>query len=161
MLASKENYLSRIRNEIAGHRLDTNYAVLEAAAGVGVTGLAIARSMLEGQSLVIVDSNLENLDLLSAQFASEPLNIKPTFIRGDIRDLSQIPEASFDLICSDTTVNMLGHEYYKGFREFYRVLRPGGTLFIREIAAPAIEIGFRTATAIFSRGCFVRTYASG
>lgn len=91
----------------------------------------------------LAGSNVTLLDLSSKQLEQDKklakeLNVQITLIKGDMRDLSQFKDESFDLIFNPTSTVFIDEvrEFYQGCA---RVLKPGGT-FLTSVTNPALYL---------------------
>ena len=96
--------------------------------GCGSGRLSIAMAAMNASEVVAADLGQASLDYLQRQAARRSTGtIKPT--QCDVTDLRGGPDATFDFVASygvlHHTPNPLG-----GLREHFRVLKPGGTLWL-------------------------------
>ena len=78
-----------------------------------------------GANVTLVDNSPRQLDRDREVAAREGLQIRT--LEGDMRDLSMLPDASFDLVFHPVS-NVFVPDVLPVWREAFRVLRPGGTL---------------------------------
>jgi SAM-dependent methyltransferase len=97
--------------------------VLEVGCGIGTDGVRFARA---GARYVGVDASAEAVGLAQRRFAIESLRAEV-----GIASATQLPypDASFDLVYSHGVVHHIP-ETERAIGEFYRVLRPGGTVLV-------------------------------
>ena len=110
--------------------LDPNFArfvgdvkgkrVLDAGCGEGDSSRILARN---GAKVAAVDISDAMLELACGEEAREPLGIE--YAKASMADLSIFPDRSFDAVVSTMAV-MNSASLAEEFREFLRVLRPGG-----------------------------------
>lgn len=96
--------------------------VLCLASGGGQQGPLLAAA---GAQVTVFDNSPEQLDRDRRVAERESLEIRT--VRGDMRDLSEIAGASFDLIIHPVS-NNFAPDILPVWREAFRVLRPGGAL---------------------------------
>lgn len=111
--------------------LDPNFArfvgdvkgkrVLDAGCGEGDSSRILA---MNGAKVIGVDISDSMLALAREQESHEPLGIE--YAKASMADLSIFPEASFDMVVSTMAIMNSAH-LAEEFREFRRVLRPGGS----------------------------------
>jgi ubiquinone/menaquinone biosynthesis C-methylase UbiE len=63
-----------------------------------------------------------------SQFATISPGVEVSFAQGNLEDLSQLPDASFDLISSDAVFEHV-RDMPKVLAQFHRILKPGGVLY--------------------------------
>ncbi len=106
---------------LAGLDLREGVRLLDVAAGTGALSVAAAR---RGASVLAVDSSAGMMAYLAERATREGLaNLDTRVMDGQALDL---PEASFDLVCSVFGV-MLFPDHRAGLAEMRRVLAPGGS----------------------------------
>jgi len=124
------NSLRAGRDEFRTLLLDPNFArfigdvkgkrVLDAGCGEGDSSRILARN---GAKVAAVDISDAMLELARGKEAREPLGIE--YAKASMADLSIFPDRSFDAVVSTMAVMNSAH-LAEEFREFLRVLRPGG-----------------------------------
>jgi len=109
--------------------------VLDAACGTGDLTLAFARRSPAGR-VVGGDFTPEMLELAGAKLARcpDPLRGRVSFCQADAMDLP-FPDASFDVVSIAFGIRNV-QDPDLAFREFARVLRPGGRLVVLEFDRP-------------------------
>jgi arsenite methyltransferase len=125
-------FLEPVRDRVlAGGRVRLGDVVLDVGAGDGL--IAFAAVALVGQTGRVVFSDVSQDLLDHCRTAAEELGVadRAAFVLAPADDLSPIAEASVDVV---TTRSVLIYVEAKGraFREFHRVLRPGGRMSIFE-----------------------------
>jgi len=101
------------------------------------TGNLTGHLLKAGAVVTAADVSSQSLKELKAKYGSQA-NIVLLELNG--RDLSEIPDDTFDLVA---TYSVLHHvpDYLAAVREFMRVVKPGGVIFIDHEAAPVIWDG--------------------
>jgi ubiquinone/menaquinone biosynthesis C-methylase UbiE len=96
--------------------------------GCGIGRFSIAMAKLGAAKVIAIDVGQKSLDYTANQAKRAGLTNIET-IRQDVTDLSRWPDASFDFVVS---YGVLHHtiDPMKGLREHFRVLRPGGLLWL-------------------------------
>jgi SAM-dependent methyltransferase len=97
-------------------------SVLCLASGGGQQGPVLAAA---GADVTVLDNSPRQLSRDEEVAAREGLAIRT--VLGDMRDLSDVPDASFDLVFHPVS-NLFCPELPPVWRECFRVLRPGGLL---------------------------------
>jgi SAM-dependent methyltransferase len=97
----------------------TGKDVLDAGCGSGWYADWLVR---HGAQVVAVDRSARMVELTAARLAG-----RGRAIRGDLSDLGELPDASFDLILSSLVLHYV-EDLAKTFREWGRLLRSGGRL---------------------------------
>jgi len=100
-----------------------NARVLEVGAGRGGKGIAYAR---QGMRVTALDVDLESLALGAR--AAQTLGANVRFMAGDGEQLA-FPNDLFDAVLLDSVIEHV-HQPAAVLRECYRVLKPGGILFV-------------------------------
>lgn len=99
---------------------DVAFALAKAMPGVAVTGLDISEGMLErARDKALTSPAAQRLTFLAADCTATPL-----------------PDAGADLITAAYGVRNFA-DIAAGYREMHRLLRPGGSIAILELSAPA------------------------
>jgi SAM-dependent methyltransferase len=137
---SKAAYL-RIVSDILSE-LESPRAVLEAGVGVGETGVAVAALLTSQDVLHAVDLDANNVTNFARRLEDESIGCRiGTLVTGDLRNLQVFNDGSFDAICCDTVMAMLGADLDLVLTELQRTLRPGGVLCLRELLPPVPSAG--------------------
>ena len=116
----------QVGEDLASLQLDEG-KVLDVGAGPGVLARDIARSFPRLQ-VYGVDLSTDMIQLARERTRQEQLNERVQFDIGDVRQLPY-PDHSFDVVVSTISMHHW-HELEQPLRELYRVLRPGGRLWI-------------------------------
>jgi ubiquinone/menaquinone biosynthesis C-methylase UbiE len=128
----------RVIADLAALRLAEG-KVLDAGTGPGTLVRELARRLL-GLQVYGIDLSEDMIGLARAHARSEQLEERVHFERGDVAHLPY-PDQSFDVVVS--TISM--HHWFEleqPLRELYRVLRPGGRVWIydfRFVKAQTVE----------------------
>ncbi len=111
----------------------THDDILDIATGTGDLAIRLART-LDPVTVVGVDLSEEMIEIGRRKVAAEGLDEIVTLGPGDCMQLP-FPDSSFDAVtCAYGVRNFADIE--AGYREMYRVLRPGGTVVILELSTP-------------------------
>src|SRR5260370_37717209 len=113
--------------------------LLDAGTGPGTFVRELARS-LPGLQVYGIDLSEDMIGLARAHARREQLEERVHFERGDVAHLPY-PDQSFDVVVSTISMHHW-HELEQPLRELYRVLRPGGRVWIydfRFVKAQTVE----------------------
>jgi ubiquinone/menaquinone biosynthesis C-methylase UbiE len=128
----------RVIADLAALRL-VEGKVLDAGTGPGTLVRELARS-LPGLQVYGIDLSEDMIGLARAHARREQLEERVHFASGDVADLPY-PDQSFDVVVSTISMHHW-HQLEQPLRELYRVLRPGGRVWIydfRFIKAQTVE----------------------
>ena len=115
---------------LANADLSDGDTLLDVGCGDGLIGFGALR--LHGSVRVIFSDVSDALLDTCRQFASEALLLdRCAFVGASADDLATIPDASVDAVTIRSVLNYVQHKD-AAFHEFFRVLRPGGSLSIFE-----------------------------
>jgi ubiquinone/menaquinone biosynthesis C-methylase UbiE len=118
--------LQLVREELARVQAAAPRAILDFGCGIGITE-KLLRDRYPSASIHGVDSSKESLD------AATTLGLRGTFFHFSNSGELPFPEGSFDLIYSNGTFHHIDHtQHLTILRELFRVLKPGGHVFIFE-----------------------------
>lgn len=106
--------------------------VLDVATGTGDQAIALAKAGVP--KVIGVDISEQMLAVGKQKVAAKKLQDKITLEYGDSENL-RFADASFDAVSVSFGVRNFEH-LEKGLAELYRVLRPGGKLFVLEFSMP-------------------------
>jgi ubiquinone/menaquinone biosynthesis C-methylase UbiE len=128
----KLEFLGPIRDRVLEHaRVRSGEVVLDVGAGDGLIAFGAMPLVEESGRVVFCDVSQDLLD--HCRNAAKELGVadRAEFVRAAAEDLSPIPDGSVDVV---TTRSVLIYVQHKdaAFREFHRVLRPGGRVSIFE-----------------------------
>ena len=117
----------------------TGLRVLDLGSGAGVDCFVLAKLVGPDGSVAGIDMTDEQLEVarravpeVMRAFGHGRANV--SFLKGFIETCEDVADASVDLVVSDCVIN-LSPRKDEVFRAIHRVLRPGGELFISDIAA--------------------------
>ena len=127
-------------------RNTTAFDIIDLATGTGEVAFSLGRLYSEADILG-VDLSEGMLGIARRKLAGNP-QTRIRFEQGDCLDL-KYPDNSFDLLTIAYGVRNF-ENLEKGFREFYRVLRPGGKCMILELSRPENKV-VRLGYDLYSR----------
>lgn len=130
MTYGKEDRLRRATVELA--RLKPGDRVMEVGCGTGSLALAAKRQVGPSGEVLGIDIAPEMIAVASRKAARK--HVSASFRTGSFADLA-VPDNSFDVVlCSFMIFHLPEDVRLRGFSEAYRVLKPGGHLFILDAA---------------------------
>ena len=114
------------------HGLKPGHRVLDVACGTGLVAVEAARILGSAENITCLDPS-------SGMLAEARKKLAATFVQGRAEALP-FPDNSFDFL---TMGYALRHvmDLETTFREYHRVLRPGGTVLILEVTKPSGAVG--------------------
>ena len=121
-------------------------SIIDIATGTGDVAFALARKLPQA-SVTGIDLSEGMLDKARAKTAGLPYASKVSFMQADCLD-SGLPDGCADLITVAYGVRNFA-DIAAGYREMYRMLRPGGKLCVLELSTPVSAIplaGYRLYT---------------
>jgi SAM-dependent methyltransferase len=131
-LARTLEHLVPIRDSvIQGARIAAGDTVLDVGCGDGLITFAAAQQVGSAGGVIFSDVSIDLLQRCKKLVGDIGLNSRCQFVQARASDLSQVPDVSVDAV---TLRSVLIYEPDKAgaFREFHRVLRPGGRLSLFE-----------------------------
>lgn len=111
--------------QLRKYPIDQGQRVLEVGCGTGRTACFLAE---QGIEVTAVDIRPEMI--AKARIRAEKLNVQVTFIEGDACQLP-FDDNSFDVVMVESVTNFA--DASKAMAEYYRVLKPEGKLYDREV----------------------------
>lgn len=115
--------------------LGTGGAALDAGCGTAGFAELLAEKVGDAGTIDAADTSAHLLEHNRARLANDKIGLRIRFHESAIQDLP-FSDGSFDLVWSSRAVHHLADQL-AGLRELARVLKPGGTLAIREGGIPA------------------------
>ena len=115
------------------HGLEPGMKLLDVACGTGLVATAAARILGSGKNITCVDPSDGMLAI-----AREKLE-QATFIRAGAEELP-LPDKAFDFLSVGYALRHFG-DLAAAFREFHRVLKPGGKVLLLEATKPKNPVG--------------------
>ena len=141
-------WLGTALKAIKGRGMDAGtMAIIDLATGTGDVALRLAREYPEA-AITGVDLSEGMLEVARTKAADKGLESRIDFMQADCLDLP-FPDDSFSLLTIAYGVRNF-ENLRRGFREFHRVLRPGGVCMILELSRPENRI-VRPLYDIYSR----------
>lgn len=115
--------------------------IVDIATGTGDVALALARRLPE-TTVTGIDLSEGMLDKAREKAAARPEGSRLTFVCGD-GTRTGLPDASADVVTVAYGVRNFA-DIAGGYREMFRILRPGGTLCVLELSTPvsALPLAF-------------------
>ncbi len=129
---------------------DVHGWALDLGAGPCDIAILVAREAGAVSHITALDAAESMLHIASEKIASAGLSDRITLQRGDVKDL-KFEDGNFDLVYSNS---MLHHipDPLSMLREAWRVLAPGGTLWIRDLCRPADQHGVNELVEKYAEG---------
>ncbi|GBC59797.1 bifunctional demethylmenaquinone methyltransfera se/2-methoxy-6-polyprenyl-1,4-benzoquinol methylase [Desulfonema ishimotonii] len=127
--------------------LKPGHGVLDLCGGTG--DLAVAAGKITGPTgrVVLYDINREMMSAGKSKPAHAGLRRRIAYVEGDAEQMA-LPDNAFDAAIVGFGIRNLT-DMEKGFREMYRVLKPGGTMVCLEFSRPTIPL-FRWCYDMYS-----------
>jgi arsenite methyltransferase len=125
-------FLEPIRDRVLDNaRIEAGDTVLDVGSGDGLIGFGALPSVGASGRVIFCDVSQDLLDHCRGRAEEQGVANRADFVRAAAEELSPIPDASVDVV---TTRSVLIYVREKGaaFREFHRVLKPGGRVSIFE-----------------------------
>jgi demethylmenaquinone methyltransferase/2-methoxy-6-polyprenyl-1,4-benzoquinol methylase len=124
------------------HGLQTGMRVLDVACGTGLIAVEAAKILGPNADIVCIDPSRGMLEEAKKK-------LKATFIQGRAESLP-FPDNSFDFLTMGFALRHVS-DLELTFREYRRVLKPGGKVLILEVSKPASRFGRFFFTVYFGR----------
>jgi demethylmenaquinone methyltransferase/2-methoxy-6-polyprenyl-1,4-benzoquinol methylase len=134
------------RRTLQNHGLKPGDHLLDVACGTGLVAVAAAQILGSAQNITCLDPSAGMLEVARTKLPAQ-------FVQGRAEKMP-FPENSFDFLTMGYALRHVT-SLEETFREFNRVLKPGGKLLILEVTKPA-----GTAPGFFFRLYFGRIYPS-
>ena len=124
--------LQRVRDRILFHaQLVEGNTLLDVGTGDGLIGMEALRAVGEQGTVIFSDVSQDLLDTCQRKAHETGLGNRAQFLLAAADDLHELGDASVDVITTRSVLIFVGDKQ-KSFREFHRVLMPGGRLSIFE-----------------------------
>ncbi len=114
-------------DQLAHFPIPAGSRVLEVGCGTGRTSCHLAK---QGAEVTAVDIHPDMIKKAKNRADKEGLSVR--FIQSDVRELP-FPDHEFDIVMAESVTNFTDGE--EALREYCRVMKPGGTLYDREMIA--------------------------
>ncbi|UFR01480.1 methyltransferase domain-containing protein [Streptomyces sp. Go40/10] len=120
--------------------IQPGWSVLDAGCGTGAFLPWLAEAVGPGGRVSAVDLAAENAERAAARMRAHGSHCPVEVRQGDIRRLDH-PDNSFDAVwCANTTQYLSDEELLQTLSEFRRVVRPGGTVAVKDLDAGLIVV---------------------
>lgn len=142
--AMDHTHVNRVFVDDLLHVLPTSQAplrIFDAGTGTALIPIELLRRGIRAE-IVAADAATEMLRLARDNIAAAKLTQSITCVECDCKQLPDA-DASFDVVISNSIVHHIP-EPYAVFAECWRILKPGGLLFIRDLHRPADESQLNT-----------------
>jgi ubiquinone/menaquinone biosynthesis C-methylase UbiE len=135
-----DHFLTRVR-------VKPSAVILEAGCGKGQLTIPLIKKLPKSVKLIAVDSStgpyLGWLDQLATKILRLGLEKRVHLLRSDVRTIRGVEDSSVDLIVSNELLCDLPRrdQLSKALNEFYRILRPGGSMIHGEWYSSPVDHG--------------------
>lgn len=135
-----DHFLTRIR-------VKPSTVILEAGCGKGQLTFPLLKRLPKSVKLIAVDSStgpyLGWLDELASKIHSSKLERRVHLLRSDVRRIKAVEDGSVDVVLSNELLCDLPRrdQLTRALNEFYRVLRPGGSMIHGEWSSSPVDRG--------------------
>ncbi len=128
-------FLRPVRDRVLENAaLSESETLLDVGAGDGMIAFGALEKMGEGGQVIFADISQDLLDHSSALAEERGVSDRCSFVLASATDLSELNDSSVDVVTT-RSVLIYVKDRLSAFREFHRVLKPGGRLFIFEPVA--------------------------
>jgi demethylmenaquinone methyltransferase/2-methoxy-6-polyprenyl-1,4-benzoquinol methylase len=135
------------RTAVKTLKLKEGDRIIDVCGGTGDLALLAARTIGYAGRVAVYDMNRAMMEAGRSKAADDPLTEKTCWVQGDAEKISCADEC-FDAAMVGFGVRNLTH-MEKGFREMYRVLKPGGKMMCLEFSRPS-ALWFRLLYDLYS-----------
>jgi demethylmenaquinone methyltransferase/2-methoxy-6-polyprenyl-1,4-benzoquinol methylase len=115
-------------------RLKPGETVLDVCGGTGDLAILAARKVLPGGRVVVFDINRAMIDAGRRKHSNFAIRRKLDYVQGNAEHIA-FPGQSFDAVMVGFGIRNVTH-MERGFREMFRVLKPGGRMMCLEFSKP-------------------------
>src|SRR2546425_1768941 len=135
-----EHFLTRIR-------VKPYTVILEAGCGKGQLTIPMIQKLPNSVKFVAVDSSIGPylgwLDELESKIHRSRLESRVHLLRSDVRRIKGVKDSSIDIVVSNELLCDLPRkdQLLKALNEFYRILRPGGSMIHGEWSSSPVDSG--------------------
>ena len=105
--------------------------VLDVGTGAGLIGFGALPLVGEQGKVIFSDTSTELLETCRSVAEDMGVLARCEFLQASAEDLSALPDSSVDVVTLKAVLVAV-REKQQAFQEFYRVLRPGGRLYLEE-----------------------------
>ncbi len=135
-----DHFLTRIR-------VKPSTVILEAGCGKGQLTIPMIQKLPQSVRLIAVDSSIGPylgwLDELTSKIRRLGLEQRVHLIKSDVRRIKGVKDSSVDIVVSNELLCDLPRkdQLVKALNEFYRILRPGGSMIHGEWSSSPVDSG--------------------
>ncbi len=122
------------RRAVMSAGIQPGFRVLDACGGTGDLSLLAVKALQGTGQVVLYDINRSMMNVGRRKLQRRCRGVRVSFLQGDVQSVS-LREESVDAVLVGFGVRNVT-DMERGFREFHRVLRPGGRLMCLEFSRP-------------------------
>jgi demethylmenaquinone methyltransferase/2-methoxy-6-polyprenyl-1,4-benzoquinol methylase len=129
------------RQALRQHGLRPGQRLLDVGCGTGLVALEAARILGTAENITCLDPSAGMLSVAKSK-------LKARFVQGGAEQIP-LPDASFDFLTMGYALRHVAN-LDQAFREYHRVLAPGGKVLLLEITKPSNRVGAAFLKAYFN-----------